>query len=276
MPPAAVIPRPRIDSALLRVLPSRLTPRDRYLLRMLYEHDVLTTSQVCDLGFGTRRRARVRLNDLVKLRLVDGVRRFASHGARDSLWVLDEAGAFVVAAERGLTPRDLGWRREDALRLATAGQRLEHQLGVNGFFAALIRTSRQRAGARLALWWSERRCAAEWGDFVRPDGYGVWSEDGGTVTFALEFDRGTERPADRLNYKLPGYAELMAEGARPTWLLIAFTSERHESSARAALDPVSFPVATATVAAGASPASAIWRPLEHERRLELAELASAA
>ena len=65
---------PRIDSALLRILPSRITQRDRYLLRMLYEHDVLTTSQVSDVAFGSVRRARARLNELRGLRLVDAVR----------------------------------------------------------------------------------------------------------------------------------------------------------------------------------------------------------
>jgi pimeloyl-ACP methyl ester carboxylesterase len=49
--------RTRVDDTLLQALPSRLTRRDRYLLRLLYEHDVLTTTHVCDVGFATRGRA---------------------------------------------------------------------------------------------------------------------------------------------------------------------------------------------------------------------------
>ena len=36
-------------------LAGRLTARDRWLLRMLHEHRVLTTSQIIQLAFGTTR-----------------------------------------------------------------------------------------------------------------------------------------------------------------------------------------------------------------------------
>jgi len=196
--------RTRVDDTLLQALPSRLTRRDRYLLRLLYEHDVLTTTHVCDVGFATRRRTTYRLAQLYGLRLIDRVRPLVARGSGEHHWVLDEAGAVVVAAECGLTRRELGWRREDALALASGGQRLEHLVGVNGFFVGLLKTSRRQPGARLSVWWSERRCAAEWGDLVRPDGYGVWTEAGNTVAFALEYDRGTERPADQSRHAMLG------------------------------------------------------------------------
>jgi hypothetical protein len=64
--------RTRVDDTLLQALPSRLTRRDRYLL--LHEHDVLTTTHVCDVGFATRGRANYRPAQLYVLRLIDRVR----------------------------------------------------------------------------------------------------------------------------------------------------------------------------------------------------------
>ncbi len=65
----------------------------------------------------------------------------------------------------------------------------------------------------MGAWWSERRCAAEWGDFVRPDAYGVWEEGGDRVEFFVEHDTGTETLA-RVAAKLDGYRDLAeAEGA---------------------------------------------------------------
>jgi len=42
----------------------------------------------------------------------------------------------VLAAERGIELRELGYRRDKALAIAH-NQRLGHIVGVNGFFAAL-------------------------------------------------------------------------------------------------------------------------------------------
>ena len=74
------------------------------------------------------------------------------------------------------------WRRGLAHDLA-ASQRLAHLVGVNGFFTALLRSARTRPGCRLEEWWSERRCAREWGEVVRPDGYGVWVDHGASMPF---------------------------------------------------------------------------------------------
>ena len=52
-----------------------------------------------------------------------------------------------------------------------ASQRLGHLLGVNGFFTSLAGAGRASGGtSALTEWWSERRCAAEFGGIVRPDG----------------------------------------------------------------------------------------------------------
>jgi|SRR5271165_2599090 len=73
--------RPAVSPALLATLAGRLTARDRWLLRMLLEHRVLTTTQVCDLAYGGPRRAALRLSELYRLRAVDRFRPLAAAGS---------------------------------------------------------------------------------------------------------------------------------------------------------------------------------------------------
>ena len=74
MPPYPALPgRPRAAGRLARgpelaaSLAARLTARDRWLLRMLHEHRVLTTTQITQLAFGTTRAATARLLTLYQL-----------------------------------------------------------------------------------------------------------------------------------------------------------------------------------------------------------------
>ncbi len=64
-----------------------------------------------------------------------------------------------------------------------SNQRLGHLVGLNDLFLQLGPLGADPAGCRLEQWWSERRCAREWGEVVRPDRYGVWSEGGAGVAF---------------------------------------------------------------------------------------------
>lgn len=267
--------RRRVDESLLLQAASQLTDRDRYLCRLLLEHRVLTTAQVADVGFESIRRALFRLGQLRGLRIVDRFRPLATAGSAPYHWVLDTLGAAVVAAERGVEVADLPWRRDKAIALATS-ERLGHAVGVNGFFTALLRTARHEPVAELALWWSERRCAAAWGGFARPDGYGVWAEAARRTAFLFEHDNGTERLA-RLADKLPGYARLFAAGGRRLWVLFAFPGPGREAEARRALRHPEVPVATAVVRPGASPAEAIWLPVgDGAPRRRLADLGDPA
>ena len=118
-------------------------------------------------------------------------------------------GLEVIAAQRGERLergyRDRARRRRWQL---TNRANLAHLVGVNGFFTALAGNARTRPGCELARWWSARQCQ-QTGAFAnsdagvdqrlytpksRPDGYGVWVEDGSQVSFFLEYDTGTERP----------------------------------------------------------------------------------
>jgi hypothetical protein len=218
--PSALPGRPRAAGRLTRspqlaaALAARLTARDRWLLRMLCEHRVLTTGQITQLAFGTTRAATARMTTLYQYRAVDRFRPLAPAGSSPLHFILDEAGAMLLAAEDGITPADLGYRRDRSMAIALS-PRLAHNTGANGIFTALAAAARASSGqATLECWWGERRCAAAWGDHARPDGYGRWSEQHpgqppATVDFFLEYDTGTE-PLRRVIAKLAGYAALAA------------------------------------------------------------------
>jgi hypothetical protein len=242
--------------ARLRALAGRMTERDRLVCRLLFEHRVLTTRQVADVGFGHLRKAQERLVVLYRFEVVDRFRPRSWAGTGPYHFTLGPAGAAVVAAERGVEVAALGWRRDAAAGLATS-QQLGHLVGVNGFFTALVRSARQGRASRLAVWWSERRCAAAWGEVARPDGYGVWAEASQRVPFLLEYDNGTERLA-RLAAKLAGYAELARAAGHPTWVLFRFPSAGREAAARRVLAHADVAVATAVLAPGAAPDAAVW------------------
>jgi hypothetical protein len=282
---------PELTAALI----GRLTGRDRWLLRMLHEHQVLTTPQITQLAFGTPRAATARLRTLYHHRAIDRFRPLkAGPGTFPLHFILDTAGAAILAAEDGTTPAEIGYRRDRALAIALS-PRLAHTVGANGFFTALAAAPRRTPGAALDCWWPERRCAAIWGDLARPDGYGRWHEPapgGGTASadFFLEYDTGSEN-LDRLITKLAGYAALAARTGIATPVLFTLPSPRRETALRtrlagppphgvtgtatAATIP-GVPVATATPAPGGSPAGPIWLPADSAGpRLRLAQLTSA-
>ena len=236
-PPAAADGRrPRADQNLVAAVARRLTPRDRLLCQVLFDHKVLTTEQVTDLCFDNLTTARHRLTALYELRVLDRFRPFRPVGSDPYHYLLDTLGVEVVAADRGIevprpgTPPQPGPRtgRQPAPRPPARDQRpvlLPRPLGTG-----------PAEDAELAEWWSERRCAAEWGEVVRPDGFGTLRQRNRVVEFFVEYDRGTETLA-RLADKLTGYAELVhATGWAPR-VCFWFPSPRREAEARRVLDP---------------------------------------
>jgi hypothetical protein len=260
-----------LDARLLAVL-GRLTGRDRVLCRLLDEHRVLTTPQMADVGFTGERRARMRLGELYAIDVLERFRPQAWGRPAPFHWVLGPLGAALVAAEHGVDVGDLAWRRSLARDLA-ASQRLAHLVGTNGLFTALLRSARTRPGCSLRLWWSERRCAAEWGEVVRPDGYGIWREGENTLPFLVEYDNGTER-LERLAQKLDGYDRLAADAGHPNWVLFSFPTPRREAEARRVLAHPNVPVATAARTQHSPPDGPIWLPARRNGpRLQLVQLA---
>jgi protein involved in plasmid replication-relaxation len=273
---AAVTPAAGGRSTLQRLagLAGRLTDRDRWLCQLLCEHRVLTTPQLTDLAFPSGNAAEHRLTILHQLGLVDRFRPHHTPGSAPYHYVLGPLGAALLAAQHDQDPTQLGYRRDRTLALAHS-QRLQHLVGVNGFFCALTGAARDHRDAELELWWSEQRCAARWGPLIRPDGYGRWRQDQDRVDFFLEYDRASEAP-QRLAGKLAGYLQLAGASGIATPLLLWLPTPARESAARQVLAGTSLPVATATPDPDLTPAGPLWLPLHASRpRCRLAGLASA-
>ncbi len=267
----------------LAILAGRLTPADRALCRLLGEHQVLAAGQAADLVYGSAHTARHRLLVLHRLRVVDRFRPLVAlgEGSAPYHYVLGEAGAQVLAAEHGVEVGQLGYRRDRALAVAHSPA-LPRLLAANGFFAALARAARHQPGTALLAWWPARRCAQQWGELVRPDGYGRWRDADAEVDFFLEVPAahpGHDQPTSalpqpdgsaavpggdgwvaRLAEQLAGYAALAAGTQVRTPVLLWCSSAEQEAAARAALPAVPLPVATAPQTP-AGPAGPVWLPL---------------
>lgn len=254
-------------------LATRLTPRDRWLARMLHEHKVFTTQQIVDLCYPTARAANHRLLDLYKWRVIDRFQPFVNRGTAPMHYVLDIAGAVALAYEEGIAPKELGYRHEDAMGIAHS-LRLAHTVGINDVFTSLVAASRQPdSRGQLTAWWSEVRCKRLFGDIVRPDAYGRWREGGRQLEFWLEFDFGTEN-LKVLASKLHGYEKLAATTGIITPVLIWLPTHRREANARRALTealihldrPNLVPIATTAAdtiiePGDITPAATRWLPL---------------
>jgi hypothetical protein len=254
---------------------SSLTDRDRQILRLIRWHRVLTTNQVHLMFFTDRNTAQHRMTRLYQLRLVERFR--PSHAGRDGEYhyVLDRLGAYVVAVmaapdlDREVRVR---WRTDQALAIATS-QRLAHAVGANDVFVRLVAAARHNPDAELATWRGERYCKAVLGEVVRPDGVGVWREGSSTVTFCLEYDRGSEQ-LSRLAEKARDYTRLERAWGVPFWLLVVVPGPRREGGVRAALSGRGLAGATTTQPDARRPEDAVWAPLGAEGlTLRLAELA---
>ena len=178
----------------------------------------------------------MRLAELYALDIVDRFRPQSWGSPAPFHWVLGPLGAALVAAETGVDLSDLSWRRTPGPRPGRQPTPRPTSSASTASSPACSARPAPGPAATLDEWWSERRCAREWGEVVRPDGYGVWAEHGDiALPFLLEYDNGTE-PLDRLAAKLPGYARLAAAAGHPNWVLFSFPSPRRERDARRVLD----------------------------------------
>ncbi|WP_436499533.1 replication-relaxation family protein [Actinokineospora sp. HUAS TT18] len=274
--PARPTPRAANTADHQAVLAWRLTPRDRWIIRMLHEHRVLTAHQITALAFPSFRSGRQRMRELYLWGVVDRFQPFVTVGTAPMHYVLAPGGAAVLAAEDGLDVKELGYRHERAFGVAHS-LRLAHTVGVAEWFAALVDRAHHdpaSARSRVVAWWSEYRCAKYFGDLTRPDAYGRWTSDDHEVEFFLEYDFGTE-VLGKLAGKLAGYAALAAATGITTPLLVWLPTAKRETTARRVLhrawreldDPSLVPLATAAAdllnpdVAHPSPADEVWLPL---------------
>ncbi|MGC5330465.1 replication-relaxation family protein [Micromonospora sp. DT62] len=265
-----------MEDPVLRVQ-SQLTGRDRVLLGWLYDHGVLTSFQIARALFPSLDFCQRRLRTLYRLRLVARFRpQRADGGSYPYHYVIDQLGAEVVAAGRDERPPRRDHARIERRRW-TSSRTLAHRLGVNGFFTQLAGYARTHPDAELSEWWPEAVCQRA-GTFtrpddpglvrgyqprVRPDGYGLWAENGVTVPFFVEYDTGGEQLSVLVG-KLAGYRELFATIGRAWPLLFWLHSAARERNLRRLLadTPPRIPVATGArdhaASAGLCPAEAVW------------------
>lgn len=263
-PAGAGRPRPvRRDDPLS--LLGRLTGRDRLLLDVLADHQVLTTTQIADLAFISLGTAQRRLHCLYRLDVLDRFRWHVPVGSTSWHYTLGVHGAALVAAARGVDPPRPAELRRRLTRLA-ANPRLGHLLGVNGFFTSLAAHARTSRDSELSEWWSEQRCGQHYGQLVRPDSFGAWTERGRRTEFFLEYDTGSE-PLGRVVAKLSGYADLVAAGGPACAVLFWLPTTAREANLRPLLanHPAARSGLVVATAAGdlaaateSSPAGPVW------------------
>ncbi|MDI2130577.1 replication-relaxation family protein [Yinghuangia seranimata] len=275
-------------------LAARLTARDWWLIEMLHTHRVLTTTQVLRLAYTARRTATARLARLATYGVIDTFRPLKETGSAPAHLVLGPTGAAALAARRATTVRELPWRAYDAARIAHSAQ-LAHNVGANEVMVRLAAEHRTRPDRELRLWLPAHACTQLWGDWIRPDAYGLHhdSEDtdeprrarpgnrvprrapgavpedlavhpGTRVTgFFLEYDRGTET-AWRVAAKLVGYAAHASGTATRTPVLIHTPDpvREHLLRTRIADHTADLDLPVATTHAGLTPAE---QPLHLER-----------
>ncbi|HUB73481.1 MAG TPA: replication-relaxation family protein [Solirubrobacteraceae bacterium] len=231
-------------------LGSRLTDRDREIALDCYEHHALTTSQIQRLYFDGIRTTRARLETLYQLRVLDRFRPTVPRGAGSAPhhWILDEAGAHVVAAQYGVERRELKWRRSTALAVADS-PKLRHHIEINEFFAQLAHEATESDGA-LSEWYGERSIHRLFNGTVWPDGYGVLTlPDRQPLHFLLELDRATE-PAAQLRQKAIHYAKTIPRSTLARHRPIVVLAVPNHARATAAND--------ATAGSGAPITAAVW------------------
>jgi hypothetical protein len=258
----------------LQSIAASITERDQRICIDLFEHRILTTIQLYELHFPSYPRARKRLLELHRLGLLWRTRPQRQPGSLPWHYILDEPGALVVAESRGIEPNELRFRFDRVLGMLDS-PRLRHLRETNGFFTRLAYACRASEDPfRLALWWGERTCATRWQGLVRPDGVGRLDAPQGSVTFALELDRGTE-PRDRLGEKLERYLLIASGPDAPEVVLFCFPSAEREQTAREVFRRPGIPVATTSAERHRTdPLGHAWRPVGEDQRMRLIDLAS--
>ncbi|MEV5704825.1 replication-relaxation family protein [Actinoallomurus sp. NPDC052274] len=269
--------RPQVTPELIASLATRLTERDRWLLEILHEHRVLTTHQIRELAFPSISTTTHRLLALWQLRAVERFRPARATGSAPMHYVLGPSGAAVLAARRGLTVAQFGYRIDTTLAIAHS-DKATHLVGCNGLFTALAAHARTHPDTELAAWWSERRCQSAWGKTVRPDGFGRWRQDGRQVDFFVEYDTGTE-PLHRLLGKIADYGCLTDLTGISTPVLFALHAQAREEHLHDRITTRTPLIATATPAVlgeEGGPAGKVWRTIGAQSRRRLIDLAGGA
>jgi hypothetical protein len=264
-----------VSAERLAELARHVTERDREIALCIYEQQLLATDQLTLLFFSSTRRAQDRLLFLYRQRVLDRFyppSRFGA-GKPQARWLLDEAGAHLVAAMLGVERKRLGWQRRDDWG---SHRQLAHRLEANRFVTDLIAAT--LTDARLAVMeWSGPRAAAErLEQRVRPDArLLLQTAAGAAIECLVECDRATE-PGERLAEKLRRYRiaerKLRYHDREPRSVLFVVPGEGRLKTLRRLPSPGGddsvvaqgrWPIYATTVQAlhRGGPLSRIWQPI---------------
>lgn len=264
-------------------LRNHINDRDRTILSWLYDHHALTSAQIAHALFPSLDVAQRRLKLLTELRAISRFRpNKLDGGSYPYHYLLDQLGFVYILGEReeGLPRRDDARRRQQSVMTRPD---LKHLLGGNQFFIDLAGQARTLPGAALEAW----RPAAAFhmpvnllrpGDNIsmaatkgvrlpRPDGAGVWRQNGRAAPFWVEYDTGSER-LEVLAEKVFKYATL-AHAAVWAWpALFLLPSQRREDNLHHEMATYLRPPkalwftsnSELITASGLGPAGRVWRP----------------
>lgn len=253
----------------------QVTERDREIALCLYEQQLLATDQLTLLFFSSKRRAQDRLLFLYRQRVLDRFYPSSRFGAGkpQAHWLLDEAGAHLVAAMLGVERKRLGWQRRDDWG---AHRQLAHRLEVNRFVTDLIAATLTDTRLAVRAWSGPRAAAERLEQRVRPDARLLLGTAVGTdIECLIEWDRATE-PAERLAEKLHRYRiaerKLRYHDREPRSILFVVPGERRLETLRRLPAPGGddgshalgrWPIFATTVSAlrRDGPLARIWQPI---------------
>jgi hypothetical protein len=272
----------------------RLTDTDLQVLRLVAEHEVMSTEQVAALCFPNPARvadAAVRLDYLATRALLVKFAHPGTHPpgiAADHLnnrppaglpspvavrwgdgrrwaWSLGQGGAYWAGVERILN-RDR-WVDAWSRSFVPLGRpHLRRRLALGDFFAALHHSAVGRAYAGLDQWWGPARCADVSGGKTRPDAYGRWRYGNVTVPFWIYSDSVRQQTRTLITTVGQHLSTHLATAESDVILLVMVNDNRERGLRRRWLDLTDGaalpPVATTSYRKLRSwPAEGIWRPL---------------
>jgi hypothetical protein len=250
-----------VTADLLAAIASRITNRDREILHAVHEHRVLTTNQIVPWFFDGTRTATGRLGVLYRMRLLDRMRPYTDYGGAPYHWVLDEAGARVLATEQEISVTEFGYRRQDELSILLSSH-LAHVIGVSNLAAALHVVWRADPAADV-LWWTRRQCVSEWQGRIKPDAYVQWGSGGSQkVDFFLEY-LGSASLAP-ITSRVDAYNDLARATGLYTRTLFVVGTQARADKLRATAGQAIVPTAVAVVPPTydlPDITGPIWRPL---------------
>lgn len=264
-------PRPITDDQFSTVWRT-LQHRDDWVVRMIAEHQMLSTTQLVALGFAADPAAALRRLTLLVRR--GWLNRFgpgmtAHWSSDDVLWCLGPYGAYYTAAEDArITPAGV----YDTTQRLIANPRLSHLRATNQFFVDLATHARTHCGTDLRTWWSPTTCRRIAASPRHETWRGEYLHHGRRYGFWLEPDDGVIQPAN-LAAHIHRYHRLAARTTIATVLWQATDRSREDELRRrlADLNLVGLHVATSHRGLG-NPATRVWRPMTSGHRVALHHL----